>query len=73
MRILCRNKEELKSIKSAATITATEGARVLRDQLYPVKIKNTRADAVLMPDGSLKANAALEIAAENQTEIAKMA
>ena len=73
LRILCRNEEELKNVKSAATATATEGARVLRDQLYPIKINNARADTVLMPDGSLKVNAALEIAAENQTEIAKMA
>ena len=65
MRILCRNKEELKNVKSAVTATATEGACVLRDELYPVKINNARADAVLMLDGSLKANAALDIAAEN--------
>ena len=73
MRILCRSEEELKNVKSAATITAAEGARVLRDQLYPVKVNNARADALLMPDGTLKANAALEIAAENQTELAKVA
>ena len=73
MRILCRSEEELKNIKSAATITAAEGARVLQDQLYPVKVNNARADALLMPDGTLKVNAALEIAAENQTKLAKVA
>ena len=70
-RILCRNEEELKKVKSAATITAAEGARVLRDQLYPVKVNNARADALLMPDGTLKASAALEIATENQTELSQ--
>ena len=63
--ILCRNEEELKNIKSTTTITATEGARVLKDQLYPIKINNARADAVLIPNRSLKVNAALEITAEN--------
>ena len=50
-----------------------QGVRVLRDQLYPVKINNTRADVILMPDGSLKPNAASEIAEENGTELAKVA
>ena len=31
LRILCRNEEELKNVKSTATITAAEGAHVLRD------------------------------------------
>ena len=65
LRILCRNEEELKKVKSATMITAAEGAHVLRDQLYPVKVNNARADALLMPDGTLKANTALEIATEN--------
>ena len=72
LRILCRNEEELKNVKSAAIAIATQGARVLRDQLYPVKINNARADAILMPDGSLKPNAASEIAEENNTELAKV-
>ena len=73
LRILCRNEEELKNVKSAAVTTAVQGACVLRDQLYPVKINNARADAILMPDGSLKPNIASEIAEENGTEIAKVA
>ena len=73
LRVLCRNEEELKNVKSAAIAIATQGARVLRDQLYPVKINNARADAILMPDGSLKPNVASEIIEENNTEITKVA
>ena len=73
LRILCRNEEELKNVRSAAAATAVQGVRVLRDQLYPVKINNARADAILMPDGSLKPNVASEIAEENGTELAKVA
>ena len=73
LRILCRNEEELKNVKSAAATTAVQGVRVLRDQLCPVKINNARADAILMPDGSLKPNTASEIAEENGIELAKVA
>ena len=73
LRILCRKEEEFKNVKPATVAIATQGARVLRDQLYPVKINNARVDAILMPDGSLKPNAASEIAEENNTEPAKVA
>ena len=38
-----------------------------------MKINNARADAILMPDGSLKPNIASEIAEENRTKLAKVA
>ena len=41
--LLCRDEEELKKVKSAAIATAEQEVRVLRDQLYPTKVKNTRA------------------------------
>ena len=45
LRILCRNEEEVKNFKRAATAIA--GERVIRDQLYSsVKVNNARADAV---------------------------
>ena len=47
LRILCRGKEELDVVKRAVTATIEEGARVLRDQLYPVKINNVKTDAIL--------------------------
>ena len=53
-RILCRSEEGLDGVKRAATEIATEGVRILRDQLYPVKVNNVRADAVLQPNGNIK-------------------
>ena len=50
-----------------------QGVRVLRDQLYLIKINNARADAILIPDSFLKLNAVSEIAEENGTELAKVA
>jgi ribosomal protein S9 len=39
-RITCRNEAELQLVKEAAEKSAVAGARILRDQLYPVKIDN---------------------------------
>ena len=71
--ILFRNEEELKNVKSTAAAIATHRSRVLRDQLYPVKINNARADVILIPDNSLKPNIASEIAEENNTKLTKVA
>jgi hypothetical protein len=40
VRIACRDRLELKRVKEAAQKTAAEGARVLRGQLYLVKVDN---------------------------------
>ena len=47
LRILCWGEEELDVVKRAATATVIKGARVLWDQLDPVKINNVRTDAIL--------------------------
>ena len=69
--MLCKNEEELKNVESAATAITGQGVVVFRDQFYSVKMNNTRADAVLMSDNTLKPNIASEIAAENGTEVAR--
>ena len=40
LRIVGRNKEEVKKIKDIVEAKKAPGARVLRDQLYPVKVDN---------------------------------
>ena len=71
VRILCRNEEELDKVKEAATVTATEGARVLRDQLYPIKVNNVRADAVLL-NGSIREDLITLLNDSNKTEVSKV-
>ena len=44
-----------------------EGARILRDQLYPVKVNNIRTDAVLQPNGNIKENIILALNNSNKT------
>ena len=53
IRITCRNEAELQLVKEAAEKSAVAGARVLRDQLYPVKIDNANRSAILDQDGAI--------------------
>jgi hypothetical protein len=51
IRIAYRSEAELQLVKEAAQKSAATGARVLRDQLYPVKIDNANRSAILGQDG----------------------
>ena len=59
-------------VKQAAIITAVEGARVLQDQLYPVKVNNVRTDAILQPNGEIREDAVAALNDNNNTQIAKL-
>ena len=72
LRILCRGEEELDMVKRAATATVVEGARVLRDQLYPVKVNNVRTDAILQPNGVVREDALVALNDSNNTQLAKL-
>ena len=50
----------------------TKGARILRDQLYPVKVNNARTDAVLLPLGELREDIVLALNDDNDTQVAKV-
>ena len=73
IRVIRKDEEELEKVKKAAEATLLEGARVLRDQLYPVKVDNSRADTILKPDGKLKDNVLEGLGEENNTKVAKVA
>ena len=73
IRVLCRDEEELIKVKKAAETTKPDGARVLRDQLYPVKMDNVVARAILTPSGVVRDDAVTMLEAENGVKIAKLA
>jgi hypothetical protein len=73
IRVTCRNETELQLVKEAAQKTATPGSRVLRDQLYPVKVDNANRSAVLDQSGSIQPETAEVLGKENEVQIAKMA
>jgi hypothetical protein len=73
IRVTCRDEAELQLVKEATQKTAAPGLRILRDQLYPVKIDNANRAAVLDQDGSIRPEAAEVFGKENEVRIAKMA
>jgi hypothetical protein len=73
IRIACRNEAELQKVKGAAQKAAVEGVRVLRDQLYPVKVNNANRTAVLHHEGKVLPGAAEVLGKENEVNIAKIA
>ncbi len=47
IKVVYTDEAELQRIKEAAQKTMAPGARVLRDQLYPVKVDNANRTAIL--------------------------
>ena len=73
LRIIGRNEEEVKKIKNIIEAKKTPGARVLRDQLYPVKVDNVNRTAVIDHEGKVLAGATEALGQENDVQIAKLA
>ncbi|EED17221.1 hypothetical protein TSTA_022750 [Talaromyces stipitatus ATCC 10500] len=66
-----KNVDQVK-VKEAAQKINILGIRVLRDQLYPVKIDNTNRTAILDADGNILLEAAEALGKENNVNIAKI-
>lgn len=47
IKIACRDEAEHQLVKRVAETNVTQGARVLRDDLYPIKVDSIRRTAVL--------------------------
>lgn len=69
--ITCWDEEELARVKSVAEGVKASGARVLRDQWYPVKVDNACRTAVLDENGELRVRATELMEKENEVKIAK--
>ena len=73
LRIIGRNEEEVKKIKDIVEAKKTPGTRVLRDQLYPVKVDNIKRTAVIDHEGKVLPGAVEALGQENDVQIAKLA
>ena len=73
IRVTCKSKEELQRVKEASEKALVTGTRVLRDQLYPVKVDNANRKAVLERDGSVRTDAAERLEKEKEVRISKIA
>ena len=73
IRVVCRDEGEVQLVKEAAQKITVPRVRVLRDQLYPVKIDNANRTAVLDVDGNILPGMAEALGTENEVSIAKIA
>ena len=73
IKVICRDEAEHRLVKRAAEKTAVPGARVLRDELYPIKVDSVKHTAVLDENNQLRDGAAEAFGQENETSVAKIA
>ena len=67
LRVLGQSEEELGEIKEALQKGIhIQGVRVLRDQLYPIKIDNANKSEVLDINGQVKEGALKALSEENE-------
>jgi zinc knuckle protein len=73
VKIACRNEAEHQLVKNIAETKIRGGARVLRDELYPIKVDNVKRTAVLDENNEIRPGAAEAFGEENETTVAKIA
>lgn len=73
VKVVCRDENETRIVKDAAQKINVPGVRVLRDQLYPVRIDNANRTAVLDAGGNVLPGAMEALGTENDVNIAKIA
>jgi hypothetical protein len=72
IRVACRNEEGLIRVKEAVKKTSQPGTRILRDQIYPVKVDNTNRIAILDAAGDLQPGVVEILEKENDIKISKL-
>jgi phosphopantetheine adenylyltransferase len=72
IKVVCRDEAEVQLIREAAEKTMVKGARILRDQLYPVKVDGVNRTAVLDLSSNILPGAAEILGKENEVMIVKM-
>ncbi|KAF5963815.1 reverse transcriptase, partial [Fusarium bulbicola] len=72
IRISCRDKSEHEAVKQIAETKLARGIRVLRDDLYPIKVDNVSRTAVLNEMNEIRIEAIETLGRENDTEVAKI-
>ena len=73
IRIACRDEVEHQLVKKVAEAKIGPGARVLRDELYPIKVDSVNKAVVLDEKDEIRAEAAATFSEENEATVAKIA
>ncbi|KAI3293676.1 hypothetical protein DTO002I6_4622 [Penicillium roqueforti] len=72
IRIACRDEAEYQLVKKVAEEKIGTGARVLRDELYPLKVDSVKKSVVLDKNHDILAGAAAALGEENETTVARI-
>jgi hypothetical protein len=73
IRVACRDEAEHQLVKRVAEAKIGTGARVLRDELYPIKVDSVNKAAVLDEKDEIRVGAAAAFSEENEVAVAKIA
>jgi hypothetical protein len=73
LRVIGRNEEEIQKIKTILETRKAPGARVLQDQLYPIKVDSMNRMAVFGQEFNVLPGAMEILSHENEVQIAKVA
>jgi uncharacterized coiled-coil protein SlyX len=73
VRVTCRDESEHETVKRVAETKLAPGARILRDDLYPIRVDNVNRTAVLDERNEVRTEIAEMLGRENDTEVAKIA
>ena len=72
IRIACRDEAEHQLVKKVVEAKIDAGARVLRDELYPIKVDSVKRTAVLDENHEILTGAAAALGDENEATVAKL-
>ncbi|KAM4067555.1 reverse transcriptase (RNA-dependent DNA polymerase) [Hirsutella rhossiliensis] len=72
VRIACRDKEEQSMLKRVVGAKLPQGVRMLRDELYPVKVDHVNRTAVLDEVGDVRPGTTETFSEENDVQVAKI-
>src|SRR4051794_28599075 len=73
VRIACKDEAEHKAVKQAVEANQVKGARIFRDDLYPIRVGSVNRTAVLDETGKIRTGATEALSEENNTQVAKIA
>jgi hypothetical protein len=73
IRITCRDESGHETVKRVAETNLGQGTRVLRDDLYPIRVDNVNRTVVLNERNEVRARVTETLGRENDTEVAKIA
>lgn len=70
--IACRNEGEHMSVKRVLQSNLAKGARIMRDDLYPIRVDSVNRTAVLDEAGNVRTEVAEALGKENDTQVSKV-